>query len=142
MRLRETLESDLPKIREWIQADPFHRDDPRNQAETLLTGKGLLAFKVVDDFGDVLFIRLDADNDMVRWSAQFGPGTAVSKRQVVDALLTAAIPAVLVFSRGNGFKGIVYESVNPPLIEFMKKQGFSHLANDDYAFIFEGTCVI
>jgi len=141
MELKTIANEDLDKISAWIQADPLHSGDPRNRADALLTGKGLLTFKVVDGEGDVMFVRLDVDKDMVRWSAQFGPESEVSKRRVTQALLKAAIPAVLKFSQDKGFRGVVYESVNTPLIEFMKKQRFNHSSNDDYAFIFEGTCV-
>jgi hypothetical protein len=77
---------------------------------------------------------------MVRWSAQFGPEEEVSKKRVVIALLKAAIPAVLKFGRSNKYKGVVFESVNQPLIQFMDKQGFKPVGGDDYALIFEGTC--
>jgi hypothetical protein len=142
IELKTTTEEDLDKIRAWIQADPFHRDDPKNQAEALLTGKGLLTFRVVDDIGDVMFIRLDAEGDMIRWSAQFGPEKEVSKYRVIKALLKAAIPAVLSLGKIKAYKGIVYESVNPELIDFMKIQKFDHLSGDDYALIFEGTCAV
>jgi hypothetical protein len=140
MELKTITNEDLDKIQSWIQADPFHKDDPKNQAEALLTGKGLLTFRVVDDVGDVMFVRLDIEEDMVRWSAQFGPEEEVSKSRVAKALLKAALPAVLSVSKQKGFKGIVYESVNQPLIDFMDKQGFKSVGRDDYALIFEGTC--
>jgi len=139
-RLEAITVNYLDKIQTWIQADPFHRDSPKNQAEALLTGKGLLTFRIVDEIGDVMFVRLDAEQNMVRWSAQFGPQEEVSKRRVIGALLKAAIPAVLKFSQDKGYKGVVYESVNPPLIQFMNKQGFKSVGGDDYALIFEGTC--
>jgi hypothetical protein len=131
----------IDKIQAWIQADPFHRDDPRNQADALLTGKGLLTFRVTDDIGDVMFVRLDAEGDMTRLAIQFGPEEEVSKKRVVKALLEATIPAVLKFSRDKGYRGVVFESVNPSLIAFGDKQGFKPLSKDDYAFVFEGTCV-
>ena len=135
--LRPTIESDIEQIREWIQVDSWHKDDPSWSAEGLLTGNGALTFCVADEEGPLCFVRLDVEGDMLRLATQFGPEDKVSKRRLVVGLLSTGIPAITEFGKQKGFKGIVYESINESLIAFMERQGFFKAAGvNDYALIF------
>jgi hypothetical protein len=134
-----TTKDDLPKINEWIAADPWHREDKNNTAEFLLTGNGELAFKVTDDIGSLCFVRLDKEGERLRLATQFGPESEVSKKRLIVGLLKEGIPGIICFATGvqPAYKGIVFESVNESLIEFMGKQGFFHDKADDYVLTFE-----
>lgn len=127
-----TTGEDLPRIKEWIASDPFHKGDPSWQAEGLLTGNGILAFCVTDADGPLCFVRLDVRGEMLRLATQFGPEEEVSKKRLVVGLIASGIPAIKTFAEEKGFKGIVFESMNESLIEFMKKQGFNTVENHDY----------
>lgn len=137
MKLTVTTSADLEQIREWITADPYHKDDPRCTAEGLLTGNGFLTFCLRDDEGPLCFVRLDSEVDMLRLSTQFGPETEVSKKRLITGLLSTGIPAIVIFAKENKYKGIVFESTSPTLIAFMDKQGFRPKSGDDYALVFE-----
>jgi hypothetical protein len=138
MKLSPTTLDDLEQIQEWIQFDPWHKDDPSWKAEGLLTGNGVLSFCLSDDKGPLCFVRLDAEDGMLRLATQFGPEAEVSKSRLVKGLLAMGIPAIVEFGKVKGYKGIVYESTNESLINFMKIQGFFKAAGkDDYALTWE-----
>jgi len=138
-KLSPTTSDDLSQIQEWISLDPWHKDDPSWKAEGLLTGKGILAFCLSDDNGPLCFVRLDDEDGMLRLATQFGPESEVSKSRLVAGLLSTGIPAIIEFGKVKGFKGIVFESINESLINFMKRLGFFKAAGkDDYALTFEG----
>lgn len=137
MKLTVTTEADLGQIREWVAADPYHKDDPRCTPEGLLAGNGILTFCLQDDEGSLCFVRLDAEAEFLRLSTQFGPEAEVSKKRLITGLLSTGIPAITMFGKENKYKGIVFESTNLSLINFMDKQGFRPKSGDDYALIFE-----
>jgi len=136
-KITVTTEADLPQIQEWINADPYHKDDPRCTAEGLLTGNGALAFCLGDDEGPLCFVRLDVESEFLRLSTQFGPEAEVSKKRLVTGLLSTGIPAIIIFAKEGKYKGIVFESTSPTLIAFMDKQGFRPLSGNDYVLNFE-----
>jgi len=139
--LTEAKDTDLPQIEEWIKADPYHKDDARNQATFLQTGSGLLTFCLTDDQGPLCYVRLDAEGEVMRLATQFAPESEVSKRRLVHGLLNEGIPAIIAFGKENGYKGIVFESTSPTLIAFMGKLGFKSVGGVDYQLTFEGTNV-
>jgi hypothetical protein len=134
-----TTQEDIPHIAGWIKADPWHKDEIRNDPEFLMTGKGLLVFCLCDDKGPVCYVRLDREGDMARVATQFGPESEVSKRRVVLGLAKAMLPAIKHFATVNGLKGLIYESENPLLISFCEKQGFFAVSHNDYAWLAEET---
>jgi hypothetical protein len=141
--LRPTTLEDLPKIREWLAADPWHQADPRHTAEFLLTGNGMLTFCLTDDEGPLCFVRLDKEGDwdapMARLATQFGPESEVSKKRLVTGLLGSGIPAIILHAQERGCMGIVFESISPTLIAFMGKLGFKAAGGDDYVLTFGKT---
>ena len=137
MKLSPTTQDDLEQIQEWIDADPYHKDDPTWKAEGLLTGRGVLAFCLSDEISPLCFVRLDAEGGMLRLATQFGPEPEVSKSRLVKGLLATGIPAIIEFGKAKGYKGIVFESTSESLINFMKMQGFFKAAGEhDYALTF------
>lgn len=137
MLIVPTIESDLPQIQEWINADPDHSRFPDNDPKFLLTGKGALAFCLKDDEGPLCYVRLDEENGMLRLATQFAPEIEVSKKRLVKGLLEMGIPAIIAFAKNTDHKGIVFETMTESLIAFMKKLNFNHTSGDDYALVFE-----
>jgi hypothetical protein len=137
LKLQPITDNDLERIRDWVQADPFHKDDPKNQAEFLLTGNGLLTFCLVDDVGPLCYVKLDAEGDLVRLATQFGPESEVSKRRLIVGMLKMGIPAVINFAKNKGYRGVVFESVNKSLISFMLRQNFVLDKDNDYVLRFD-----
>jgi hypothetical protein len=134
-----TTQDDFSRIQEWISKDPWHRDDPYWVPEGLLTGNGALSFCVSDTEGPLCYVRLDAEDEMLRLATQFGPEEEVSRKRLVAGLLSAGIPAIIEFGKSKGYRGIVFETVSPSLIAFMEKQGFLKTAKEnDYALVFRG----
>ncbi len=137
IRLTETTESDVAQIREWLAADPWHRDDSRNVPELMTTGNGLLAFCLQDDEGPLAYVKLTKEDELARIAIQFASEEIVSKKRLVVGLVKAGIPAMIMMALENKLKGLVFESVAPGLIAFGEKQGFKSIGNDDYALLFE-----
>jgi hypothetical protein len=138
IKLTTTTINDLEQIREWIAADPWHNTDAKANPEFLLTGGGELAFCLQDDKGPLCYLRLDAEGDMLRLAIQFAPEDQVSKRRLIIGLIKMGIPAMVLFGKNNGYKGIVFWSINPALIAFGDKQGFKPTeVENDFALVFE-----
>jgi hypothetical protein len=137
-QIKPVLKKDIPHIDSWIKADPWHKDEVRNDPEFLLTGKGLLTFVLLDDKGPVCYVRLDKEGDLARVATQFGPESEVSKRRVAVGLAKAMLPAIKEFARAKKLKGLVYESDSPLLIMFCEKQGFVAAGHNDYVWPTEG----
>jgi hypothetical protein len=136
IKLTETTQSDVEQIREWLAADPWHRDDSRNVPELMTTGNGMLSFCLQDDKGPLAYFKLTEEGQLARIAIQFAPEEVVSKRRLIVGLVKAGIPAMRMFASGNGFKGLVFESISPSLISFGERQGFKSVGSDDYALLF------
>jgi len=95
---------------------------------------------VQDEIGPVCYVLLTDNGDgLVRCAVQFAPEKIVCKARVKDGLTLAGIPAMAIFAKDNGFKGLIYESVSPTLIRFCKALGFDRdMGNSEYAMFFEG----
>ncbi len=136
IKLTETTQSDVEQIREWLAADPWHKDDPQNIPELMTTGNGLLSYCLQDDKGPIAYVKLTDDDGLVRIAMQFASEDVVSKRRLTIGLARVGIPMIKEFALQNGFKGMVYESVSSKLISFCEKLGFKSVGNNDYAVIF------
>ena len=135
MSFTPSTSNDLEQISEWIAADPDHAG--RCPPEYWLTGAegSMLSFCLMDDKGPLAYIRLDKDGDLTRLHTQFAPEEVVSKRRLIIGMLKAFeifIPYLKTQS-----KGIIFNSISPLLIAFMKKQDFKEASNDDYVLAFE-----
>lgn len=138
VRITETRAEDVDQLKEWIAADPWHKDDPKwADPIYMITGNGLLAFCIQDDKGPVAYVKLTEDEQLVRIAMQFAPESEVSKKRVVLGLIKVGIPTMKMFAMGAMYPGLVFESVSPSLIAFGEKQGFKSIGNNDYALMFE-----
>lgn len=135
IRLTETTPADVPQIREWVELDPWHKDDPRNVPELMTTGHGLLSFCLQDDEGPLGYFKLTEEGDLIRIAIQFAPEDVVSKKRLVVGLINAGIPAMKSFAIQKRYRGLVFESISPSLIAFGRKQGFESIGGDNYALL-------
>jgi hypothetical protein len=126
-----SIDSDLDQLKEWIDKDPYHKDQP---ADWWLTGNGYLSCALQDDKGPVFYLRFDQEGDLLRMSTQFAPESEVSRIRVAKAILKT-FPKFIESMRPK-FKGIVFESISPELIGFMSKLGFNKTNGDDYVLLF------
>jgi hypothetical protein len=138
MKFTNTLESDIEQLTEWIAVDPYHKDflSPR----WWLTGAeyALTCFCAQDETGPVIYVRLDKENDLLRFHAQFGPESEVSKSRVAKAIIKG-IPVLEQYAKAEKLKGLVYKSTSETLIQFLQISfGFTPTgANDDYFMPFK-----
>jgi hypothetical protein len=135
MKFTESTEADIEQLTEWIQNDPYHKDCMN--PNWWLTGQGLLSFCAQDEEGPTMYIRTDADGNLLRFHSQFAPETVVSKIRVAKSIIQG-IPMLEVFAKSKGLIGLVYISISPTLISFMQmKFGFVPTGNDDHVKTFE-----
>lgn len=135
MKFTPSTEQDIERLSDWIMRDPYHKNclDPI----WWLTGQGLLSYRIEDYKGVTMYARFDEDNQLLRLHCQFAPESEVSKLRVIKSIMWA-IPRMEQFARQNNTRGLIYKSVNPNLIEFMKaKFGFVSSSDDDYVKLFE-----
>jgi hypothetical protein len=131
IKFTESTQQDVQQLTEWILHDPYHFH--QGQPEWWLTGMGdsLLAFCLMDARGPLTYVRLDAEGEYVRIHTQFAPETVVSKRRLVVGMVRAVDVLVNLY-KGENYKGLVFNSVNPSLIAFMDKNlGFKSVGNND-----------
>ena len=131
MNFSPAVDSDLEQLKEWIDKDPWHKDQP---ADWWLTGNGYLSCVLQDQTGPVFYLRFDQEDELLRMSTQFAPEEEVSKMRVAKAILKT-FPKFIEAMRPK-FKGIIFESTNPTLIGFMAKLGFEKVEGRNYVLVF------
>lgn len=131
--------ADTERLIKWIENDPYHRDflDP----VWWLTGVdgSLLSYRLDDSQGPLCYVRLDPKepSGLIRLHTQFGPREEVTKLRLVKGMLQC-IPNMISFAKSNNASGIIFQSVNPSLIEFMKKKfNFQPAGGNDYVLLFQ-----
>ncbi len=138
IKITETTPQDVEQIKEWLAADPWHVDDPRNMPELMVTGQGLMSFCIQDDIGPVMYMKFTDDGDNMRVGVQFAPPEIVSKRRVALSLIKVGFPLMKGYGQGLGKKGVVFESFNPALTEFCGKNGFMNVeGSNDFRYVIE-----
>ena len=136
----DAQEADKPQIAEWIALDPSHAN--QYEADYWLTGNGgFLACCIDDESGPVMYVRFDKEEEgMLRLRTQFAPVEQVSKERTAKAILEAIPGFIKGVQKPYGIKGIVFETENPQLAQFMGKNfGFKPVGNNDYALVFPET---
>jgi len=135
MEFTPSTVEDVQQIQEWIKSDPDHVD--RISADFWLTGNDcVFAGCLRDNIGSIVYFRVDKEGELARLHVQFAPSGQVAKGRLVKALLNGyyKIESKL---RNENFKGVIYESTNPSLIQFMSRLGYLHEEGDDYLLLFE-----
>lgn len=112
----------IRRLAEWMKTDPFHQEqevDPWYRKD----GTFLVACWVYDDVGPVMFLRADAEGEYVRLHIQFGPVEQISRLRQARAIMKGW-PSFVDTVTVPGVKGIIFNSINPSLVTFMKGMGF------------------
>ena len=125
-----TVDADRPLIESWIDADFWH-----SVKDAKWWTFGYLTFKLIDEHGITMFVRLDREGDLVRLHTQFAPVEEVSKKRVATAIMQA-IPEFIPYAKLDNLTGIITESISERLVAFLKKLGFEHIAGYDYMLKF------
>lgn len=128
---------DIEQLTEWIAHDPYHFH--LGQPEWWLSGANgsLLSFCFTDEKGPLVYARLDLEGEYIRIHTQFAPETVVSKRRLIVGMIQGIRTLIEVY-KTQGYKGFIFNSVNPSLFGFMDKHlGFKSIGNDDYRLDFE-----
>lgn len=136
---RHTTLEDLPKIDEWVAADPSHVGVMTGTDFILLpneeTGevpKGTQCIEVLDDKGTVFYLRF---RNALIVETQFPPaapsGTSAPLRQHVrvSKALKEAFAYFVVASKHLGYHAMLFDSVSELLIAFFEGLGFKKLKN-------------
>jgi hypothetical protein len=132
MKFRSSMEQDYKMIARWIEEDIFHHGkmtadwwipNPDNPGSSYY-------ICVEDDIGCVIFMRIDPENDLFRLHAQFAPVEEVSVLRTAKCIFRTVDALEKEFKKQC--KGLILQSVNEPLIQFMLKKGFKPCGNDDY----------
>lgn len=133
IKLSTSGPEDLPRIRSWVLADPWHNH--QNNDEWWLTGNGFLSFRIDDEKGPAFYARINREIPWFILNCQFAPRTEVSPRRVVLAIrdsLGLVIPVLKPKA-----KGLRFDSDNPSLIKFLEAFGFTASGTGDYVYEFE-----
>jgi hypothetical protein len=137
MKFENTTEEDIWQVSAWqdVNIDPAHHGMDPN---FWLTGRGYIAFKLVDDEGIAMYVRFNrVDDKTLRLFTQFAPESDVSKQRTAGAILQA-IPVFIKEVVEDGIEAIVFESRSESLINFMSTSfGFEHLKDADYILRFQ-----
>jgi len=134
MEFTASTVNDIEQLKEWIAADKDHKD--KMYASWWLTGNEcVFAGCLQDGIGPIVYFRVDKEDDLARLHVQFAPPGQVAKGRLVKALL-AGYYKLESKLRSDGFKGIVYESTSPSLIQFMSRLGYQHKEGNDYQLLF------
>lgn len=135
MQFKSSGVDNLSEIQSWIDQDTDHQNKMR--ADWWLTGNlCLLAGRVEDDIGTVVYFRVDNEDCMARLHVQFAPSDEVIKPRLIKAILIGYYK-IETMMKLKKMKGIVFDSQSRDLIRFMSKLGFRHLDKDDYVLRFE-----
>jgi hypothetical protein len=125
LKYRHTSIEDLPKIAEWIAADPSHKDTFKAEDFVLVEedgklSKGIQCIEVFDDVGPIFYLRF---KNALIVETQFppNPGLRVAKG------LKEALAFFSVSSKKLGYHAMFFNSVSEGLISFFEKLGFNKL---------------
>lgn len=135
-----TQEEDLVRIASWTMRDFSKSRDV--SFDFWLTGRGLLSGRINDSMGPTMYFCFKEDDGVARLHTLFAPEEEVSKLRIARVLIKA-FPVLAKEIKSLGFKSIVFESINSPLIKFMSRLGFRPRPGgkemiDDYEFLLGG----
>ena len=131
LQYKHTTKEDIPKIDEWVQQDPDHKDKCTGSFFVLQPDekgaipKGMQCIEVRDDQGVVFYLKF---TNALIVDTQFAPEIEVSKERVRDALKEAFV-MFSASSKNLGYHAMLFESTSASLIAFFNKFKFRPLLN-------------
>ena len=141
LHYKQTTLDDLPKIAEWIAADPAHAGVMKAEDFVLIADekgeipKGVQCIDVRDENGTVFYLRF---RNALIVETQFPPepeyhGTrdhAYLKHQIrLSRGLKEALGPFASATKALGFHALFFNSVSDSLISFFEKLGFKSIKN-------------
>lgn len=132
LRYRHPTLEDIPKLNEWVAADPAHRD--------LFTGShfilqpdehGVQCIEVEDDKGTVFYLKF---TNALIVETQFPPSLGMNfaelrQRVRISKALKEAFGYFAASSKQLGYRAMLFNSVSASLITFFEKLGFKRLTD-------------
>lgn len=133
LKYRHTTIEDVPKLNEWVAADPIHKD--------LFTGehfilkpddKGMQCIEVLDDLGTVFYLKF---TNALIVEAQFPERLklrtfgALRQQLRISKGLKEALGFFMFSTKKLGYHALFFNSVSGSLIQFFEKLGFSKLTD-------------
>lgn len=138
LKYRHTTVEDIPKIDEWIAADPVHKDVMTGADFVLVPDennhipKGLQCIEVEDERGIVFYLRF---KNALIVETQFPPATAPNafgalKHELrIAKALKEAFGYFAASSKTLGYHAMFFNSVSASLIGFFNKLGFQKVVD-------------
>ena len=138
MKYRHTTVEDVPKIGEWITADPSHAGVFKPEDFVLIPDadgkipKGIQCIEVQDDKGTVFYLRF---RNALIVETQFSPNPQSNsfgylRQQLrVSKALKEALAYFSVASKNLGYYAMFFNSVSASLINFFEELGFKRLTD-------------
>ena len=138
LRYKHTTLEDLPKIAEWIAADPAHKHVFKAEDFILIpdekTGevlKGVQCVEVMDAYGTVFYLRF---RNALIVETQFPPAAVgsfgIARQQLrVSKGLKEAFSYFANTSKNLGYHAMLFNSVSETLIDFFEKLSFKRLTD-------------
>lgn len=138
LHYKHTAVEDIPKIAEWVAADPAHKDIMKAEDFVLIANdkgdlpKGVQCVEVSDDNGVVFYLRfrnaliVETQFPPIESSTKFGP---IRQRVRIAKSLKEALVYFMGTSRRLGYHAMFFNSVSDALILFFEKLGFKKLTD-------------
>jgi hypothetical protein len=134
IQLVVSSEEDISNIQRWTDADPFHRG--QDSPEWWLTGTGFLSFRLDDEQGPLVYVKIMEEGSSYRIHCQFAPVEEVSKRRLAVGMLKA-FPVVMDYLSKQGAEAAVFNTISDSLRLSFMSQGFVPEDNCDYVLRFK-----
>lgn len=123
---------DLPKLNEWVAADPDHNGKCDGSFFVLLPDKdgkvprGIQCIEVLDEQGTVFFLKF---TNALIVDAQFPPNVDADQKIRIAKALKDAFVYFSVSSKGLGYHELLFESISMSLTSFFSRLGFRKAAD-------------
>lgn len=127
LKYRHPSAEDLPKLNEWVAADPDHASNITGEFFLLKPDeKGVQCIEVQDDAGTIFYLKF---TNAVLIDAEFPPNADKETRARVRKGLEEAFGYFHNTLKKLGYHAMLFDSVSPSLVRFFKKLGFKRLTD-------------
>jgi hypothetical protein len=135
VKLGVSSQEDIERIQKWTDADPYHQG--QRNPEWWLTGTGFLSFRLDDDSGPLVYVKVVKEDSRYRIHCQFAPQEEVSKSRLARGLVQS-VPVVMKYLSEQGGSAAVFNTISDSLGVFLMSQGFVPEDNCEYVLHFQG----
>lgn len=135
VKLTSSTIEDLERIQSWADKDSYHHG--QNEPSWWLTGTGFLSFRLDDDSGPLVYVKVVKEDSRYRIHCQFAPQEEVSKSRLARGLVQS-VPVVMKYLSEQGGSAAVFNTISDSLGIFLMSQGFVPEDNCEYVLRFQG----